>query len=59
MSKFKLEPAVIVSLVSAIIALVVAFGVTLTQEQVGAILAVVSIVAGLVIRSQVTPVGKA
>ncbi len=59
MSKFKLEPAVITSLVAAVVALLLAFGVHLSDEQVGAIMAVVSIVAGLVIRSQVTPVGKA
>lgn len=49
------EPAVIVSLVSAIIALVVAFGVDLTQAQIGSIMAVVTILAGLLIRSQVSP----
>lgn len=51
----KTEPAVVVSLVAALIALAVSFGVNLTAEQTGAILAVVQIVAGLVIRSKVTP----
>jgi len=49
------EPAVIVALVSAVIALAVSFGLDLSTEQVGAIMAVVTIVAGLVTRSKVTP----
>lgn len=51
------EPAIIVSLVSAVLSLAVSFGLHLTVEQTGAIVAVVQIVAGLVIRSRVTPVG--
>ena len=54
----KTEPAVIVALVSAVIALAVSFGLSLSEEQVGAIMAVVTILAGLVVRSQVTPTGK-
>lgn len=52
----KTEPAVIVSLVAAAIALAVSFGLELSNEQTGAILAFVTIVAGLVTRSKVTPV---
>lgn len=51
----KTEPAVIISLVAAILALAAAFGLPLTQEQTAAVMAVVTIVAGLVIRSKVTP----
>lgn len=52
------EPAVIVSLVAAVIALAVAFGLDVSEEQTGAVMAVVVILAGLVIRSQVSPAGK-
>lgn len=48
------EPAVIVSLVTAIIALAVAFGLNLTPEQTGSITAVVTILAGLITRTQVS-----
>lgn len=54
----KTEPAVIISLVAAILALAAAFGLPLTQEQTAAVMAVVTIVAGLVIRSKVTPTGE-
>lgn len=58
------EPAAVVgsitAAVSAIIALFVAFGLDLTDEQVAAILAVVAVVApivsGLITRGKVTPV---
>ena len=50
------EPAAISAAVAAVIALVVSFGADLSHEQVGAIMAVVSVVLGLVVRSQVTPV---
>lgn len=56
MIPWRREPAAIIALVSAVIALVVAFGASLSAEQVGAIMAVVTIIAGLVTRSQVTPV---
>jgi len=55
----KTEPAVIVSLVAAILSLAVAFGLSLSGEQTAAIVAVVQIVAGLVIRQNVTPASKA
>jgi len=54
----KTEPAVIISLVAAILALAAAFGLPLTQDQTAAVMAVVTIVAGLVIRSKVTPTGE-
>lgn len=49
------EPTLVVGLVSTIIALVVAFGIRLTADQVGAIMAVVSALGALAVRSQVTP----
>lgn len=52
---FKREPAVIIGLVQAGLALVVSFGVDLTIEQTGAILAFAAGVLGFVTRSQVTP----
>jgi hypothetical protein len=52
---FKAEPAVVVSLVSAIIALAVSFGLHWSNEQIGAVMAVVTILAGVLIRSQVSP----
>lgn len=55
---WKREPAIIVGVVQAIIALALAFGFDLSTEQVGAILAVVAAVLALVTRSQVTPVSK-
>lgn len=55
MKLLKLEPAVIAGLVSAVLALFIAFGVDLSQEQVGTIMAVVSAVLALVVRQAVTP----
>jgi len=51
----KTEPAVIVALVTAVLALAVSFGLDLTEDQTAAIITVVVIVAGLVTRSKVTP----
>lgn len=50
------EPAAFLALVSAGIALVSAFGVDLTGEQVGAIMALTAVVVGFITRSKVTPV---
>lgn len=55
---FSREPAAILGFVGAIIGLVIAFGVPLTKEQTGAIMAVVTAGVGLAIRSQVSPVSK-
>lgn len=52
------EPAVWIGLISAVISLAVAFGLPLTGDQMGAFMALVTIVASLVTRSQVTPVNK-
>lgn len=54
MKLWQAEPAVIVSLVSALIALAVSFGLDLSGDQTSAIMAVVTILAGLLIRTQVT-----
>ena len=43
------------ALVQAVIALAVAFGLSLEPDQVGAILAVTAVVLGLITRSQVSP----
>jgi hypothetical protein len=50
------EPAAILALIQAVIVLAVVFGLKLTTEQTGAILAVSAIVLGLITRSKVTPV---
>jgi hypothetical protein len=49
------EPAMVLALVQAVIVLGVAFGLRLSAEQTGAILAVTALVLGLVTRSQVSP----
>jgi hypothetical protein len=50
------EPAMVLALVQAVIALVVAFGLNLAPDQIGAILAVTAVVLGLITRSRVSPV---
>ena len=49
------EPAMVLALVQAVIALVVAFGLNLAPDQIGAILAVTAVVLGLITRSRVSP----
>jgi len=49
------EPAMVLALVQAMIALVVAFGLNLAPDQIGAILAVTAVILGLVTRSRVSP----
>lgn len=55
---FGREPALILGALTALIALAVGFGLDVTEEQVGLILAAVSAVMALIIRSQVTPVRR-
>lgn len=55
LERVKNEPALIIGLVSAVIALALAFGFTLSDEQVGSIMAVVVAILAVVTRSQVTP----
>jgi hypothetical protein len=45
----------VLTLVQAVIALVVAFGLNLAPDQIGAILAVTAVVLGLITRSRVSP----
>lgn len=47
------NPAIMFSLVEAVVALAVAFGLQLTGEQVGAIMAVVAILTGVGVRASV------
>jgi hypothetical protein len=49
------EPAMLLALVQAVIALVVAFGLNLKPDQIGAILAVTAVILGLITRSRVSP----
>jgi len=49
------EPAMVVSFVQAVLVLAVVFGLRLTPEQTGAILAVLALGLGLLTRSQVSP----
>lgn len=49
------EPAMVLALVQAVIALIVAFGLSLAADQIGAILAVTAVLLGLITRSQVSP----
>jgi hypothetical protein len=49
------EPVLIGGLVSAIIALVVSFGLKLSPDQIGAIMGTVSAVLAFLIRTQVSP----
>jgi hypothetical protein len=46
----------VLALVQAVIALVVAFGLNLAPDQIGAILAVTAVILGLITRSRVSPV---
>jgi hypothetical protein len=50
------EPAMVLALVQAVLALIVAFGLDLAPDQIGAILAVTAVVLGLITRSRVSPV---
>ena len=56
LARIRTEPALVLALVGALIALVISFGFKLSPEQVGGIMALVSAVLGIVVRSQVTPV---
>lgn len=51
----KNEPALIVGLVQAVLALILAFGVDLSEEQIGSILAITSVILAIVTRMLVTP----
>ncbi len=49
------EPALILGLVQTVLALALAFGLDLSTEQTGAILAVSAAVLSVIVRSRVTP----
>jgi hypothetical protein len=49
------EPAMVLALVQAVLALVVAFGLNGAPDQVGAILAVTAVALGLITPSRVSP----
>lgn len=49
------EPAMVLALVQTLIILAVSFGLALSPEQTGAILAVTAVVLGLLTRTQVSP----
>jgi hypothetical protein len=49
------EPARVLALVQAVIALFVAFGINLALDRIGAIMAVTAVVLGLITRSRVSP----
>ncbi len=52
---FGREPAVIMGVVQALLALGLSFGLKLEAEQVGAIMAAVAAVLSVIVRHQVTP----
>lgn len=55
LDRIRTEPALVLGLVQAALGLFLAFGLNLSNEQVGAIMAVTAAVLALVVRSQVTP----
>jgi ABC-type xylose transport system permease subunit len=52
------EPALIGGLVTAILGLLLAFGVDLSNEQVGSIMAVTGVIIAILVRLFVTPTNK-
>lgn len=50
------EPAALVGLLQAILALAITFGLHLSIEQVGAIVAVAAAMGGIIVRQQVAPI---
>lgn len=53
---FGREPVLVLTLVQTAIALVVSFGLDLTGEQTGAIVALSAAILGIIARQRVTPV---
>lgn len=58
MNVVKNEPVLIQSLAQAILGLFLAFGVDLSNEQTGSIMAVVAVILAIVARMFVTPTNK-
>lgn len=52
------EPALIIGAISALIAVAMGFGLDISQEQFGLVMAAVSAVLSVVTRSQVSPVSS-
>jgi hypothetical protein len=52
------EPAMVLAFVQTLLVLCVTFGLKLTPEQTGAILALTAVVLGLITRTQVSPTVK-
>lgn len=57
--RIRQEPALVSGLIAALIALGTAFGLDLSPEQVGALMAVVAAVLAFVVRANVSPVQPA
>jgi len=57
--RWKTEPVLLVAVLQAALALGVAFGLHLTAEQVGALVALAGAVTALFLRQQVTPAAPA
>lgn len=55
LESIKGEPALVAGFLQALLGLLLAFGVPLTDEQVGAILALSAAVLAFAVRSRVTP----
>lgn len=55
LDRIKKEPAIVAGIVQAVLGLLLAFGVSLSTEQTGAILAITAAILALFVRSQVTP----
>lgn len=58
LSRIRREPALVAGIVQALLALLLAFGVPLTDEQVGAVLALSAAVLALLVRARVHPAGR-
>jgi hypothetical protein len=54
--KIRNEPVLITGLIQAVLALAITFGLGVSEEQVGAILAVAAAALAIVARQKVTPV---
>lgn len=54
---FNREPAMILGLIQAVIALAIGFGLNWSAEQVSLVLAATAAILAVVTRTQVTPVG--
>lgn len=52
------EPVVVIALLESFVILLIAFGVPVTPEQLGAIVAFATAVGAVLARRRVTPVGK-